>query len=168
MGQVWVWGKGRKDKRGRGLDAGRWTWKGLPWKDCTLLGKVEQTRSESQTPGGGEDTAARPEPGLPVERVSAREWGPSLGLVAHHWRPWTGGSMFATVGRASWVKGRPCALGNTGNELGRHFSLVRSVVQNSDCVLRRGGVSTSIQGRVPRKKKRKQFWSGGDPDLDQH
>lgn len=86
MGQVWVWGKGRKDKRGRGLDAGRWTWKGLPWKDCTLLGKVEQTRSESQTPGGGEDTAARPEPGLP-----ASECLPGNGAHPWVWWPIIGG-----------------------------------------------------------------------------
>lgn len=111
MGQVWVWGKGRKDKRGRGLDAGRWTWKGLPWKDCTLLGKVEQTRSESQTPGGGEDTAARPEPGLPVERVSARKWGPSLGLVAHHWRPWPGGKHVRDDGACIVGEGAPVRSG---------------------------------------------------------
>jgi len=44
------------------------------------------------------------------------------------------------MGRASWVKGRPCALGNTGNEVGRPTSLARRVVQNSDCVSAERGV----------------------------
>lgn len=57
------------------------------------------------------------------------------------------------MGRASWVKGRPCALGNTGNELGSHFSLVRSVVQNSDCVLRRGGVDIDPGETAKEEKK---------------
>lgn len=75
-------GKGQKSKR-----PGRWTWKGPPWKDCTLLGKVEQTRSESQTPGGGEDTAARPELGLPVERClpgnGAHPWAAPILIGGH-------------------------------------------------------------------------------------
>ena len=51
------------------------TRKGRAWKDCTLMGKVEQTRSESQTAGGGEDTAARP--------ACRAQCLPGNG--AHHW-----------------------------------------------------------------------------------
>jgi hypothetical protein len=123
-----VWGRGRKDKR-PGLER---------VKDCALLGKVEQTRSESQTPGGGEDTAARPVPGPACRASDCPEMGPIIGhgaarLEGWPW-PWTGGRLFATMGRASWVKGRPCALGNAGNEVGSPPSLARSVEQNSDCV----------------------------------
>lgn len=77
-------GKGQKSKR-----PGRWTWKGPPWKDCTLLGKVEQTRSESQHREG----VRIPLPGLSQACLSSDvcpEMGPILGqppfsLVAMDW-----------------------------------------------------------------------------------